>query len=858
MSSTPHLRPEAPATDRARRPRVRRSSVAPAGRSAAALVAGWFASRDHAPTAVQRAVFSAFDEGRPLLVTAPTGSGKTAAVMLPLMAELIAHPTDAPPGVRVLYIAPVRALSATQTDALTAMVASLGGSLRVAQRTGDTSTKQRAAQRERPPEVLLTTPESLAVLLAGPGREMLTAVRAVVLDELHLLAAGKRGALLSTTLSLLDTWAALHAAPPPRRLALSATARPLDALAAWVHPDTEVIAVANEAPAELRITDPPMEQAFPDGSWAWRKVLPMIARQVAETDGTTLLFVGARTRAEQWSVALRDVLPARYGVACFHGSLSLEERARVADELRAGSLRVVVATSALEVGVDLPAVRRVLVLGAPNATSRLLQAAGRADHRPGVPARAELIPTSALDVVRCAAAIRAAQGGEVEPITLREGDLDVAVQAALGRLQLCSATASEVGDGLRASASLRSLSGDDLDRVMGYLAHGGDALAAYPEMARAVSDGERWAISGRRSERLYRQGIGTIVGEVTVEVRHGRRVVGQLDGRFAVSLEVGDRFVLGGRKWRVTERASDAVLVRPDHSPERALPAWHGQRAAQSAQVADAVEALWSELGSLVHLAPGELVERVTSLLGVHPVTARAVCELVQAQHRHASLPSTDRFVVELHRDGARAHLVAFTFAGSMANELIARAVAARYRDETGEAASVCALDEAVCVTADASLAEVSVETLRRWFSPEGLREVAMGALSEGVLSGAYFREVARVAQLWMPGTKAGAATPGLLHDVLRKHDPGHVLLRALDHTLWTSLEGERALEALAERTGRRWHLHQLDGPSPLSIPARTWMDRDAVRGDDPERALLDAANRLFQATLGRPSTARC
>jgi ATP-dependent Lhr-like helicase len=834
----------------ARRAPVRSTRVVAAERSPEALIARWFEARGAAPTAVQRAVFAAFASGRPLVVTAPTGSGKTAAVMLPLLAGLIASPPVADAGVRVLYLAPVRALSATQADAVDAMIAALGGGLRVAQRTGDTSPRQRAAQRARPPDVLLTTPESLAVLLAGPGREMLRGVTAVVLDELHLLAAGKRGALLSTTLALLDTWSRLNAALPPRRLALSATVRPLDALAAWVHADAAVIAVANDAPAELRITDPPMEQAFPDGSWAWRKVLPMIARQVSETEGTTLLFVGARARAELWAVALRDVLPVRFGVACYHGSLSAEERARVADDLRAGALRVVVATSALEVGVDLPAVRRVLLLGAPNATSRLIQSAGRADHRPGVPARAELIPTSALDVVRCAAVIRAAAGGEVEPLTLREGDLDVAVQAALGRLQLGAATAAEVGEGLRASRALRDLSADDLDRVMGYLAHGGDALAAYPEMARAVSDGERWAISGRRSERRYRQGIGTIVGEVTVEVRHGRRVVGQLEGRFAVSLEVGDRFVLGGRKWRVIARASDAVSVRVDRGPERALPAWFGQRAAQSAQVADAVEALWSELGSLAHLDAAPMVERVAALLGVPRATARAVCAVVRAQHAQASLPGVDRFVVELHRAGERAHLVAFTFAGSMANELVARAVAARIRAETGEAASVCALDEAVCVTAGPALAEASLASLRRWFSPEGLRADAMAALDAGVLSGAYFREVARVAQLWLPNGKPGAATPGLLHDVLRKHDPGHVLLRALDHTLWTTLEGDRAVAALTERTGRRWHVHRLDAPSPLSIPARTWVDRDAVRGDDPERALLDAAQRLFEATL--------
>ena len=397
---------------------------------------------------------------------------------------------------------------------------------------------------------------------------------------------------------------------------------------------------------------------------------------------------------------------------------------------------------------------------------------------------------------------------------------------------------------------MRGITEADLAAVMGYLAHGGDALAAYPEMARTVTDGERWAINGRRSERRYRQGIGTIVGEVTVEVRHGRRVVGQLEGRFAVSLEVGDRFVLGGRKWKVISRASDALCVRPDRGPERALPAWSGQRPAQSAQVADAVEALWSELGALAHLEGDALTTRLTTLLGVHPVTARAVGALVHVQARRASLPGTDRFVVELHRDGERAHLVAFTFAGAMANELIARAVAARYRDDTDDAASVCALDETVCVTGGAALAEVSLATLRQWFAPEGLRDDAMGALAEGVLSGAYFREVARVAQLWLPEMRSGAVTPGLLHDVLRKYDPGHVLLRALEHTLWTSLEGDRAVAALTERTGRRWHVHRMDAPSPMSIPARTWMDRDAVHGDDPERALLDAAHRLFEATL--------
>ena len=833
-----------PAPPRRRRPRVR-GTLTP--QAEPTPLERWCAHLDATPTAVQRAVAECFEDGAPLLVTAPTGSGKTAAVMLPVLAALARVRPRATGLVGALYVAPVRALSAVQLRAVTSMIEALGLRLRVAVRTGDTPSRMRSALRRSPPDVLLTTPESLAVMLAGDDKAMLGGLRFVVLDELHLLAEGKRGALLAATLATLDAWHALQGVEAPRRLAMTATARPLADLAAWVHPATACIDVGASVAARVRITDPPVDEAFPDGSWTWRRVLPRIARQVADGDGATLLFAGSRVRAEAWAVALRDVLPARVGVGCFHGSMSAESRAATSEGLRTGALQVVVATSALEAGVDLPAVRRVLVLGAPSSVTRMLQAAGRADHRPGGDACAELVPTSALDVVRCAAAVRAARAGALEATALREGDLDVAMQAALGRVQLAPATTSEIASTLRAAPSLRGLDDDDVAAVLGYLDHGGDAFAAYPELARIRDDDGRWVLSGRRSERNYRTAIGTLVGEVSVEVRAGARVVGQLDGRFAAALEVGDRLVLAGRRWRVVGRSADFLSVRADRGADRTLPAWSGSRPAQSAEVARAVEDVWSDLAEAVSAS------HVATVLEVHPSTAAAVFELVAAQRRRSTVPGRGRFVLELHRDGARAHLVAFTFAGSSANEIIARSVAQRLRDATGSTVQVAAVDECICITGTAALADARLDDLRRWLAPDGLRRDALAGLRDGVLSGAYFREVARVAQLWRPDARRGAATPGLLHDVLRRHDPGHVLLRALDHTLWTTLDGPRAAASLADHATRRWELRVLDAPSPLSVPVRTWMDRDAVRGDDPERALVDAARRLYLATLELP-----
>lgn len=264
--------------------------------------------------------------------------------------------------------------------------------------------------------------------------------------------------------------------------------------------------------------------------------------------------------------------------------------------------------------------------------------------------------------------------------------------------------------------------------------------------------------------------------------------------------------------------------------------------------MAASVERAWGELDALVER--GGDAPDVAALLDVDEGNARAVLAMVEAQRRVSAAPAPGRFVVERVVDGAVTHLVAHTFAGAMANEVIARAVATRLRDETGAGAQVACLDESLCVTTEAPRRGLSESRLRELFSPDGLREAMRETLTEGVLAGAFFREVARVSQLWRPEARRGAVTPGLLHDVLRKHDPGHVLLRAMEHTAWTTLDGPRAEDALARRARQRWVVTSPRAVPPLSIPVVAWIERDRVAPDDPERALADAARALYERTL--------
>ena len=323
--------------------------------------------------------------------------------------------------------------------------------------------------------------------------------------------------------------------------------------------------------------------------------------------------------------------------------------------------------------------------------------------------------------------------------------------------------------------------------------------------------------------------------------------VGQVEGRFAGLLEVGDHFVLGARVWRVASLSAGEIQVRPARNSSTTVPSWAGARASQSEPVSASCERLWGALEDAVKRAPADEVETLRAALSTGVDNARAVRTLIHTQRAVSALPTSKRFVIERVREGKKLHVAALTLAGSMANEVIARAVGARVRGATGLGCEVSVSDECACVTLTGLKREPDEETLRAWFSPHELFDDLLNSLDGSVLAAAYFREVARVAQLWTPERARGTVTPGLLYDVLRKYDSDHVLLRALRFTVWTALDGPRAERRLAELARRPWHIATLEGPSPIAIPVFAWAARDTVAPDDPESALAAAAHALFQ-----------
>lgn len=836
--------------------------VAPGWARAIERAEAYFSERGQRPTAVQRAAFEALPSGDDLLLVAPTGSGKTVAAMLPLMAHLCEVPADGR-GVRVLYIAPLRALVMQQRAVLEDLALALcssgvsGPAITVGTRSGDSTQAERAALLRAPPAVLLVTPESLALMLATRTREILSTVCELVLDEVHLLAEGKRGALLAATLETLSLAVSRAARPRPRRIGLSATAHPTSILAAWLggqRPARTLVAGESLRP-RIEIAPPALEGPYPSVEWTWRRLLPEVARAVASCEGPSLVFVRSRPRAERWTQALRDVLPARMPVACYHGSMAADERALVAQRLARGEVRAVVATSSLEVGVDVPGAAQVLLLSAPASVTRLLQSAGRSDHRPGGAPVARLFASNAPDLVCALAALRCASRGEIEPVHPREGDLDVLVQAVLGLCALGPTPRDALAGALRRAAPFAKLEDRTLDEVLDYLATGGSVLDAYPEAHRVIETDAGWVLSGPRSHRAYLRGVGTIVEDPAVPVRTAGRAVGSVDGRFAALLEPGDRFALAGLTWRVIDRRSDALEVVRERDRRGPAACWLGARLAQSELLTEECAALYAELDALV---PAEAQRNraareacVTSLAArwsLAPASAAALVDLACAQREFSAIPTPTRFVVELLRERGLLHVVAHTFAGANANEVIGRVLAARMRAATGAGAEVNAADAGVVVTTRAPRGGrlPSEQQLREWLDPSGLERDLEGTLEGSSLARALFREVARIAQLWISDARSGSASPQLLYDVLCKNAPEHLLLRALAQTLWRTLDGERAARVLNAAQHRHWHVSVARSPSALAIPLFAQGARDRVEPEDLESALVEAAHALY------------
>lgn len=831
----------------------------------------WFRAQGWKPAAFQRTVWRHWQRGESGLLVTPTGSGKTLAAFGGLLRDALAEPaptgstptgsaptgsaptgsassrsaslrsapslsttanrspgrrrTSAGPVLRLLWVTPLRALASDTVRALQAPLTALGLSWTVARRTGDASSRDRRLARQGKAEILVITPESLALLLSYPETtDHLRGLRGIVVDEWHELLGNKRGVLLQLCLARIRTLA-----PAVVTWGLSATIGNLDEARRVLlphRPDAPIVRSARRRPLALDTLLPASGERFPWAGHLGLSQLDRVARLVAATP-TSILFTNTRAQAELWHRALASIWPEPLEtLALHHGSLDVSLRAAAEQGLRDGSVRCVVATSSLDLGVDFPAVDRVLQVGSPKGMARLMQRAGRSRHRPGESSRITCIPTHALELIEYAAVRRAIAAGRIESRPPPRLSLDVLAQhcvtLALGGGFEPTSLLAEV----RGTDAFASLSEAQWDAVLAFIVQGGQALKRYPDFRRVVRDEDgRYRVIDRRIALRHRLSIGTITADGAIQVRFLRGGhLGSVEESFISRLRPRDHFQFAGRTLELVIVEDMTAWVRKARSTSAMVPRWQGGRMPLS-----------SELGAEVEAALGG--PRDTPEL-------RAVAPLLDLQAALSDLPAPGILLAEtIHtRKGTRNgtqngwSLFAWPFAGRAVHEGMAALVALRWGRLAPNTFAWAVNDYGFALTAQADTS-VDEPLLRRLLQPDGLLDDLRASLNLTEMARRQFRDIARVAGLLPPSLPGGAprslrqlqASSGLLFDVLRRYDPDHLLLAQAEREVFEAQLEFRALAATLERcAGRRIVLNQPATLTPLAFPL--WAE--SLRGE--------------------------
>lgn len=770
-----------------------------ARRDAARQLRLWLASNGNRAAAFQRKTWDAWRDGASGLLIAPTGSGKTLAVLGGCLID--ARASQDPRGLRLLWITPLRALAADTQRQIEEAAAGMGLAWRVLRRTGDSSSTERARVARGAVEVLVTTPESLSLMLSHANiGERLRMLDAVVVDEWHELLGNKRGVLLELALAHLRTLR-----PALRIWGLSATiGNPLEALQHLLgadHRGALIVAPPRRA-LDLFTALPERAQRFP---WGGHLGLAQLARVLAAIEGaqSTLVFTNTRSQAELWHQALGAVWTGpTEQLAIHHGSIDRVQRGQVEAALARGELRCVVATSSLDLGVDFAPVDLVVQIGSPRSVARLLQRAGRSGHRPGARSRLLLVPTHNLEIAEAAAARSELAVGRIERRDPPGLCLDVLAQhlVTLATGGGFDAAAQLVES--RRAAAFSTLTEADYARVLRFITHGGDALAIYPQFQRVTRQADdRYAIASVAHARLHRFSVGTIASDASVRLTFVRgRVLGEVEESFAARLKPGDRFRFGGRTLELVRLRDLVAQVRTSTRPANAVPRWAGGRLPLSGTLAAATRA---------QLSASEPRSR----------EMRALDPMLQRQRETSRVPRANELLIEVVKLREGTSWFLYPFAGRLAHEGLAAVLAARIAKLRPLSIGYAMNDYGVVLSAR-GLPAPDISLFRSLLDPDGLESALANGINLAELARRRFRDIAKIAGLLIP-SRPGApralrqlqASSGLLFDVLSEHDPTHLLLeQAHREVREDSLEIDRLRASLIQIR---------DGDIVLTTPAR-------------------------------------
>jgi ATP-dependent Lhr-like helicase len=779
------------------------------------LAAGWLQARGWQPFAFQREVWEAIAAGRSGLLHATTGAGKTYAVWLGMLDALLRrHPHGrGPEPLRVVWLTPMRALASDTAKALAQPLRDLAPNWTIGLRTGDTSSAERAKQDRRMPTVLVTTPESLTLMLTREkAREELAGVAFVVLDEWHELIGSKRGVQAQLALARLRR---LH--PGLVTWGLSATLGNLEqAMQVLCGPREQPPPCLVRGRIDKTLVIDTLLPPHP-GKYTWAghlgagMQLPVV--EEIERSGTTLVFTNVRSQAEIWYQLLLQARPDWAGhIALHHGSLDKATREWVEQGLKEGTLRAVVATSSLDLGVDFLPVERVLQVGSAKGVARMLQRAGRSGHAPGRPSRVTLVPTHTMEIVEAAAARRAAQEGRVEKRRAPEKPLDVLVQHIVTIALGGGFRADELFEEVRSAWSYRELTRAEFDWVVAFCERGGDSLGAYPEYHRIVQDEEGvYRVKDAGVAKRHRLGVGTIVSDAAMQVKYlTGATIGTIEEGFIARLRKGDCFFFAGKLLEFVRVRDMAAYVRKATRNKGTVPTWMGSKMALSTELSDAV------LEMMYQAAQGEFSE--PELEAARP--------MLETQQRLSRIPTPQTLLVEAFQSREGQHLYVYPFAGRNVHLGLASLLAWRLARDKPNTFSISINDYGLELVSAAPF-DIEPVTSQAIFSSADLLQDVLASLNSGELAQRRFREIARIAGLVSTGypgqpksTRQLQASSALFYEVFRKYDAGNLLLnQAENEVLSQELELSRLAETLERMRTKTIDFAPLRHPSPMSLP---------------------------------------
>ncbi|WP_295242283.1 ligase-associated DNA damage response DEXH box helicase [uncultured Brevundimonas sp.] len=814
------------------------------------LFADWFAARGWAPRRHQLEMVAAGEAGSHALLVAPTGGGKTLAGFLPSLIDLAERgpkPATGPgSGVHTLYLSPLKALTTDVERNLMTPIREIGLNIHVETRTGDTKQSKRQRQRDFPPDILLTTPEQLALFCAWEGaRSYFADLKCVVLDEVHAIWSGKRGDLLSLGLGRLQSFA-----PEMRRVGLSATIEDPDLIRGWLSPSPGVANVAlvrgdPGAPAviDVLISEGKVPWAGHTGQHAIPEVYAAIQRSTL-----ALIFVNTRWQSEFVFQQLWAINDENLPIGLHHGSLAAEQRRKIEAAMARGDLRAVVCTSTLDLGIDWGDVDLVIQMAAPKGSSRLVQRIGRANHRLDEPSRALLVPASRFEMLECQAAREAVADNAFDWEPVHIGTLDTLAQHVMGVACSEPFDMQVLYDEITGCGPYRALTWEQFEEVVDFVATGGYALRTYDRFARIVrTPNGRWKVRNQHIAQRHRMNVGAIVSAGTLNVRVasrrggasrqliGGRKVGEAEEWYFEQLTPGDTFQFAGQTWAFQGITGTDALVTHANDSDPKIPSWGGSKFPLSTSLADRVRTMIHDRDHWRVLPPD-------------------VQEWLELQETRSVIPDAESMLVETFPRGSRHFLVAYPFEGNLAHTTLCMLLTRRL-DRMG-------VGPLGFVVTDYSLAIWSIKPmdaidLDALFQPDMLGDDLEAWLEESFMMKRSFRNCALISGL-IERRQPGAEKTGrqvtfstdLIYDVLRRHQPDHLLLKTARADAASGLlDVARLGQMLARIEGRIRH-QPLSRASPFCVPVLVQIGRERVSGDAAEMILDESADLLIAEVM--------